>query len=105
MELDCYCAGVDGMKQQSCWGSVVFQEATSEPAGKAKKPAACHLMPHNKHLGKKGFNCQFRNHKIFNLASIYKTVTIQPTDLFMCSITQLFSVIFCSDTGIVFQVF
>jgi hypothetical protein len=55
-------------------------------------------------------------------------VTIQPTDVFMfsvsvclvlvisiirllfcltiqCLITQLFSVIFCSDTGIVFQVF
>jgi hypothetical protein len=26
------------MKQQSCWGgSMVLQEATSEPAGKAKK--------------------------------------------------------------------
>jgi hypothetical protein len=25
-----------------------YQEATSEPAGNAKKPAALHLMPHNK---------------------------------------------------------
>ncbi len=33
-------------------GSLAFQEATSEPAGKAKKPTALHLMPHGKHLGK-----------------------------------------------------
>jgi hypothetical protein len=33
-------------------GSMVFQEATSEPTGKAKKLTSQHLMPHNKHLGK-----------------------------------------------------
>jgi hypothetical protein len=33
-------------------GSTVFQEATSEPDEKIKKPTACHLMPHNKHPGK-----------------------------------------------------
>ncbi len=42
---------------------MVFQEAMSELAGKAKKPTACHLMPHNKHLGIQGRNCQFHNHK------------------------------------------
>ncbi len=33
-------------------GSMVFQEATGESAGKVKKLTACHLMPHSKHLGK-----------------------------------------------------
>jgi hypothetical protein len=33
-------------------GSIFFQEARSEPDGKTKKPTACYLMPHNKHLGK-----------------------------------------------------
>jgi hypothetical protein len=37
MELDWYCTGAVGMKQQSCWrGSMVFQEATSEPDGKLR---------------------------------------------------------------------
>ncbi len=30
---------------------MVFQEATSEAAGKAKKPTAWHLMPHKNYLG------------------------------------------------------
>jgi hypothetical protein len=67
MELGWYCTGVVGMKQQICWGgSLVFQEATSEPAGKAKKATALHLMPHNKHPAKQVCHCQFHNHKIFN---------------------------------------
>ncbi len=43
-----------------------FQQATSEAAGRAKKPTAQYLMPHNKHLGKQDCNCQFHDHKIFN---------------------------------------
>jgi hypothetical protein len=52
MELDWYFTGEVCIKQQNCWGSsMVFQEATREPAGKAKKPTARRLMPHNKYLG------------------------------------------------------
>jgi hypothetical protein len=54
---------------------MVFQEATSEAAGRAKKPAAQYLMPHNKHLGKQDCNCQFHDHKIFNPCK-HRTVSI-----------------------------
>jgi hypothetical protein len=43
----CWHVTVD-MRQQSCWGgSMAFQKATSEPAGKTKKPTSWHLIPHN----------------------------------------------------------
>ncbi len=70
-----------------------FQETTFELAGKAKKPAAWHLMPHNKHLGKQGCNCQFRNHKIFNTRK-YGMVTIQPSELFVFS-ASFFNCVHC----------
>ncbi len=37
MVLDWYCTVVFGMRQQSCWGSMVFQEATSEPMKRQRK--------------------------------------------------------------------
>jgi hypothetical protein len=41
MELNWYCTGAVGMKQQKLLGgAMVFQEATSVPAGNAKKPPA-----------------------------------------------------------------
>jgi hypothetical protein len=146
MELDWYCAGAAGMNQTKLLGgSMDFQEATSEPAGNTKKLTAWHLMPHDKHPGKQGFNSQFCNHKIFNPRK-QRTVNISPFSLCSCSVFSLsaviylllfnilpvvfwfsfvpsvwlplilllfssicflwlFSVIFCSDTGIVFQVF
>jgi hypothetical protein len=72
------------MKHQSCWGFFGFQEAMSEPAGKAKKLTACHLMPHNKHLGKQGCNFQFRKHKIFNPWKT-RSVNFRPSALFTCN--------------------
>ncbi len=43
-------------------------------------------MPHNKHPGKQGCNCQFRNHKIINPRKIvWSTLTLQ--FLFMLSIS------------------
>ncbi len=43
-------------------------------------------MPHNKHPGKQGCNCQFRNHKILNPRKIvWSTFTLQ--FLFMLSAT------------------
>jgi hypothetical protein len=133
---------------------MVFQEATSEPAGKAKKPRAWHLIPHNKHLGKQGCSCWFHNHKMFNPHktqdghhSAFGIVYVQCISLccqFICcclsvvirlcqllwftfihfcliisnsvsvlfnllsstiQCTRLFSSTFCSDTGLVFQVF
>jgi hypothetical protein len=67
MELQWHCTRAIGMKQKSCWGGfLVFQKATREPDGKAKKPTAKHLMPHNKHSGYQGCKCQFYDHNIFN---------------------------------------
>ncbi len=60
---------------------MVFQEATSGPDGKT-----CHLMPHNKHPGKKGCNCQFCNHK-----DIYPLQTLDGHDspsVLLCSVDQ-----------------
>jgi hypothetical protein len=54
---------------------MVFREAASKPAGKAKKSTAWHLMPHNKHPGKQGCNFQLCNHKIFSPRK-HRTVTI-----------------------------
>ncbi len=65
-------------------GSMVFQEATSEPAGKAKKLTAWHLMPQKKYPGKQGCNCQFHNHKIFN-PQRHRTVNTHPSVL-SCSV-------------------
>jgi hypothetical protein len=82
------------MKHRSCWGFFGFQEAMSEPAGKAKKPTACHLMPHNKHLGKQGCNFQFRKHKIFNPWKT-RSVNFRPSALFTCNCIQFYIIICC----------
>jgi hypothetical protein len=73
---------------------MVFQEATSELAGKTKKLTAWHLMSHNKHLGKQGWNCQFHNHKIFNTG---KTLDghHSPLSICLCSEHQLLIFIHC----------
>jgi hypothetical protein len=51
-------------------------------------------MPHNKHLDKKGSNCQFRNHKIFNprktLDSHHSSFSIC-----LCSVHQFLIIIYC----------
>jgi cellulose synthase/poly-beta-1,6-N-acetylglucosamine synthase-like glycosyltransferase len=134
-------------------GSLVFQEATSGPAGKAQKPTAWYLMPHNKHPDRQGCNYQFCNHKIFSprkhrLVNIHPSVFVHaqciiflslfiasssalicscyssPSQLFCICIllllleylqfcfcfvwlfsVRLFSVIFCSDTRVVFKAF
>ncbi len=79
MELDWYCTGVVGMKQQSCWGVLwISKRPQVSPAGNAKKPTAWHLVPNNEHPGKQDCNCQFRNHKIFNPCK-HRTVTIHPS--------------------------
>ncbi len=71
-------------------GSMVFQKATSEPTGKTKKPTAWHLMPHNKHTGKQGCNCQFRNNKIFNPHK-HRVVTLQYLLMLSASVFNRYS--------------
>jgi hypothetical protein len=145
MELDWYCTGSVGMKQQSCWGVLWF----------FKRPQ---VSPLEKQINwQHDIWCLITNtwaNRVEIVSSVittyltlakHRTVTIQPTDLFMrsaslirircqficcflsvlfvprfdsillcwicfcstiqCSITWSFSVIFCTDTGIVFQVF
>jgi hypothetical protein len=72
----------------------VFQEATSEPAGKARKPTALHQIPHNKYLGKQGSNHQFSNHKIFNPCKT-RSVNFCLSALFICNCIQFYIVICC----------
>ncbi len=103
MELDWYYTGVAGMKQQSCWGgSMDFQEATSEPAGNAKKPTAWHLVPNNEHPGKQDCNCQFRNHKIFNPCK-HRTVTIYPSVFVHVQCVSFQSSLFASLSVVIHQ--
>jgi hypothetical protein len=85
-------------------GSMIFQEATSEPAGKSKKPTAWHLMPHNKQPGKQGCNCQFRNHKIFKYLTLakHRMVTTCSQYFFMFS-TSVLIVFIASLSAVVYQ--
>ncbi len=92
MELDWYCTGAVGMKQQSYRGFYGFQNASSEHAGKAKKATTWHLMPHNKHLGKQDCNRQFCNHKYLKLANTGRSQFTLQICLFNASI---FNIIFC----------
>jgi hypothetical protein len=54
MEFDWYYTRWLLLSNKAARGFFGFQEAMSEPAGKAKKSTAWHLMPHNKYMGKQG---------------------------------------------------
>jgi hypothetical protein len=69
---------VVGKKQQSCWRVLWVPKGHEWACWKGRKPTAWHLMPHNKHLGKQGCRCQFRNHKRFNP---HRSVSICPSVL------------------------
>jgi hypothetical protein len=72
------------------WSNKAAREFFWVPKGhkwarwQGRKPTAWHLMPHNKHLGKQGCNCQFRNHKIFNPCK-NRSVNFYPSFLFRCN--------------------
>ncbi len=84
-------------------GSPGFQKATSEPAGKAKKLTAWHLMPHKKkHPGKQGCSCQFRNYKIFTSPK-NRSVNIYPLVLFLFSCISFLLLFVASLTSVIYQ--
>jgi hypothetical protein len=87
MELDWYRTGAVGMKQQSCWG--VLWVSNRPQVSRLKRQRNLHLMPHNKHSGKQGCNCQ--DHKIFNPHKIARTTfTLQPLFMFSASVFHNF---------------
>jgi hypothetical protein len=81
MELDWYCTGAVGMKNKAAGGFYGFSWGHKWARWKSKEIDSMHLMPHKKHLGKWGCNCQFHIHKMFNPRK-HRMVTIQPSDLF-----------------------
>ncbi len=94
MELDWYGTGAVGMLE----GSIIFQETTSEPAGKGKKLTPWHLVPYNKHLDKQGCTCQSHNHKISNPRKCRMVITHPSVSVYVQCISfncNLLAVICC----------